>query len=44
MKQFACGDVAPSCGHVFTAPTVEGILATASKRPADSGGRRNTRA
>ena len=27
MKQFACGDVVPSCGRTFTAPTEDGILA-----------------
>jgi predicted small metal-binding protein len=27
VKQFACGDVVPSCGRTFTAPTEDGILA-----------------
>jgi predicted small metal-binding protein len=26
VKQFACGDVVPSCGRTFTAPTDDGIL------------------
>ncbi|TFV52765.1 DUF1059 domain-containing protein [Geodermatophilus sp. DF01-2] len=26
MKQFACGDVVPSCGRTFTAPADDDIL------------------
>jgi hypothetical protein len=47
MKQFACGDVVPSCGRTFTAPTEDDILAavavtpvttTASRHPREPGG------
>ena len=38
MKQFACGDVVPSCGRTFTAPTEEDILAAVAGHARDDHG------
>lgn len=38
MKQFACGDVVPSCGRTFTAPTGDGILAAVAGHARDDHG------
>lgn len=38
MKQFACGDVVPSCGRTFTAPTDDDILAAVAGHARDDHG------
>ncbi len=38
MKQFACGDVVPSCGRTFTAPTEDDILAAVAGHARDDHG------
>ena len=40
MKQFACGDVVPSCGRTFTAPSDEDILAAVAGHARDDHGLR----
>jgi predicted small metal-binding protein len=38
MKQFACGDVVPSCGRTFTAPTDDDISAAVAGHARDDHG------
>ena len=38
MKQFACGDVVPSCGRTFTAPTDDDILVAVAGHARDDHG------
>jgi len=38
VKQFACGDVVPSCGRTFTAPSDDGILAAVAGHARDDHG------
>lgn len=38
MKQFACGDVVPSCRRTFTAPTDDDILAAVAGHARDDHG------
>ena len=38
MKQFACGDVVPSCGRTFTAPTDDDILTAVAGHARDDHG------
>jgi predicted small metal-binding protein len=38
VKQFACGDVVPSCGRTFTAPTDDDILTAVAGHARDDHG------
>lgn len=38
MKRFACGDVVPSCGRTFTAPTDDDIFAAVASHARDDHG------
>ncbi|WNV75131.1 DUF1059 domain-containing protein [Geodermatophilus sp. DSM 44513] len=38
MKQFACGDVVPSCGRTFSAPTDDDILVAVAGHARDDHG------
>ena len=38
MKSFACGDIIPGCGAVFTAADVDGILVQTRRHAVESHG------